>query len=95
MDRLNDKIGRYDVSKRLQESSDVLKGRNKGINDVMNFDGNEFYEKFSRDLQDIEHINGRMEVAIEVKIQERIKRFGIDGKRILGIDIHVPEKSLI
>lgn len=95
VEKLNDRYGNFDISKRLYESTEVLKGRNKGLSDVMNFESNEFYEKFSRDINDIETINGRMEVAIEVKVQERIKKFGIDGKRILGIDIHVPEKSLV
>ena len=68
VEKLNDRYGNFDISKRLYESTEVLKGRNKGLSDVMNFESNEFYEKFSRDINDIETINGRMEVAIEVKV---------------------------
>ena len=37
-------------------------------------------------------INDRMERDIEAKVQNRINRYGADGKRILGIDIKVPKK---
>jgi hypothetical protein len=45
-------------------------------------------------LKDIDKINTRMANDIEFRIQERIEKFGFDGKKILGIDIPVPYKSI-
>jgi hypothetical protein len=42
------------------------------------------------DIADIETINARVERDVEFRVQQRIKKFGKDGKRILGIHILVP-----
>ena len=57
-------------------------------------DNNAFFDKFTRELNDIETINDRMERDIERKVRSRINKFGADGKRILGIHIKVPDRSL-
>jgi hypothetical protein len=51
---------------------------------------NQFYEKFLSDLNDIETINNRVERDVQYRVQQRITKFGKDGKRILGIHIAVP-----
>jgi hypothetical protein len=55
-----------------------------GLND------NHFFEKFLSDLSDIETINSRVERDVQLRTQQRIQKFGQDGKRILGIHIAVP-----
>ena len=53
-------------------------------------ENNAFYDRLIQDLSDIETINTRVERDVEFKIQQRISKFGKDGRRILGIHIHVP-----
>lgn len=43
------------------------------------------------DLTDIETINVRVERDVEFRTQQRVKKFGVDGKRIIGIDIKIPD----
>ena len=50
----------------------------------------QYNESFLRDLNEIEVINERVGRDVDRRIQQRIQRFGIDGKRILGIHIKVP-----
>lgn len=67
--------------------------RNKGIDDYVDgvaVDDAKFFEKFMSDLNDIETINNRVERDIQFRTQQRINKFGKDGKRILGIHIAVP-----
>lgn len=53
-------------------------------------DNNKFFEKFLADLSDIETINSRVERDVQFRTQQRIQKFGQDGKRILGVHIAVP-----
>lgn len=43
-----------------------------------------------RELQEIEKINIRVEKDIEYKRHERIRKFGVDGQKIVGIDEKEP-----
>lgn len=88
----NDNPGR-----RIYESTKQLKERNVGIDDIMDdgLESNKFFDKFLSDLSDIETINSRVERDIQFRTQQRIQRFGADGKRILGIHIAVPVQKTI
>ena len=85
-----------DAGKKIYESTKQLRERNKGM-DVMaaGLDNNQFYDRFLQDLNDIELINSRVERDVEFRIQQRINKFGQDGKKILGIHIHVPVEKQI
>ena len=72
-------------SDRIDESTHFLKNRDKGI--LSNYENTQFFEAFNKELNDIETINDRVARDIERKTQHRIQKFGIDGKRILGIHI--------
>ena len=76
---------------RIQDSLEGLKSRNKGISDLMStWDDDTFnFEKLFKDLNEIELINDRVERDIEEKVQSRVKKFGQNGDKILGIDIPV------
>lgn len=95
MDNLNDKINGVKAGNKIKESTMLLRNRDKGLSMVTaSMDNNAFFDKFTAELNDIETINDRMERDIERKIRHRIQKFGADGKRILGIHIKVPERTL-
>lgn len=78
--------------KRIYDSTRQLQQRNVGIEEIMGdgLDNNKFFEKFLADLSDIETINSRVERDVQFRTQQRIQKFGQDGKRILGVHIAVP-----
>ena len=75
-----------------QDGFKVYERRHIGVDDFLDggLTDNKFYEKFLTDLSDIETINNRVEREVQFRIQQRINKFGKDGKRILGIHIAVP-----
>lgn len=91
IDRLEDAYG-GNAAKRINDSVKQLKERHKGI-DVLSssLDNTGFYDKLFADLNDIETINARVERDVEFRTQQRVKKFGVDGKRIIGIDIKIPD----
>ena len=54
---------------------------------ISSWDNNKFFEDFTKELNEIERINDRVEREIEHKINQRIHRYGIDSKKILGRDV--------
>lgn len=80
------------AGKRIYDSTKQLKERNVGIDQILDegLENNHFFEKFLTDLSDIETINNRVERDVQFRIQQRISKFGQDGKKILGIHIAVP-----
>ena len=62
---------------------------------ISSWDNNQFFENFSKELIEIERINDRVEREIDQKINQRIQRYGVDSKRILGRDIQLPPRSLV
>ena len=85
---LNDKLLGSKVGLKIDESAQLLKNREKGLNLlVSSWDNNNFFENFSKELNEIERMNDRVEREIEQKINQRIQRYGIDSKKILGRDV--------
>jgi len=92
---LNDKLLGSKVGVKINESARGLKNREKGLNLLISsWDNNKFFENFSKELNDIERINDRVEREIEQKINQRIQRYGIDSKKILGRDVQLPPRDL-
>lgn len=90
VDRINDRV-KGGAAKKIYDSTRSLQTRNKGIDVVHSaWEDDDFYSRFMADIADIETINARVERDVEFRVQQRIKKFGKDGKRILGIHILVP-----
>ena len=72
-----------------------LKRRDRGMPSILraSWDNSAFMDKFVQDLHEIEQMNNRMERDIQAKTQDRIRKFGEDGSKILGVDIQVPLAS--
>lgn len=87
---LQSEQGSRTIGRRIYDTAQHV--RPVGVDDLLEGDlgNNQFFERFLTDLNDIETINNRVERDIQHRVQQRITKFGKDGKRILGIHIAVP-----
>ena len=89
LDNLNFKNSSLTLKNLVDDSSNRLKRRDKGMPSILraSWDNSAFLDKFVADLNEIEYMNNRMERDIEAKTQERIRTYGTTGSKILGIDV--------
>lgn len=58
------------------------------------WDGNTFLDNFENDLDEIDKINTRMDVDLQKRIKQRVRMYGKDNSKYLGIDIKMPLVTL-
>lgn len=70
IDNLNSKFLKPDANTRINESSEFLKNRNKGLSILeSNYEFQQYNEQFLRDLNEIETINDRVGRDVDRRIQ--------------------------
>lgn len=83
------------MGQQIKDSSNNLKNREKGLDLLISsWDNGKFFDDFNKELMEIEKINDRVEREIDAKVNQRIQRYGIDSKRILGRDVQLPPRDL-